>query len=215
MNRIFPCLFMIALVTNLQCGAARASTFDVSISTSPIQGDAGFFAFDFLGGTPIENNTVTISDFTTDGALGSLALTGGASGTLVPGPATLDDSQFFNEVLQAVSFGANASFVLDLTTNSAAGGIPDSFSFFVLDSTRTPYATSDPSGADSLFSIDVSGSELTPQVFSSGFASVSIRPAFSTVGEPSTCAFCIAGGVLSLLALLLTRAGNDVRLSRR
>src|ERR1035438_9312322 len=134
---------------------------NVSANTTPLEGQSGYFAFDFIGGTPVENNTVTISNFTSDATLGTLTPTGGASGSIVPGPGILNDSQFFNELLQAVTFGTTASFTLDLTTNSTSGGLPDAFALYLLDSTQNPFATSDPTGADSLFAINIDGPNLT------------------------------------------------------
>jgi hypothetical protein len=182
----------------------------VNIDTAPIQGQTGYLAFDFLGGAPVESNTIVISSFTSNASLGTLVLTGGASGTLVPGPATLNDSQFFNELLQAVTFGSTTSFSLDLTTSVSPGGIPDAFAFYLLDSTQNPYTTSDPTGANSLFDINVDGSSLTPRVYTSPSASSTVTPAATTVPEPNSVVL-LAAAIVSL-ALLGRR--REARLSR-
>lgn len=189
---------------------AHGESFAVTINTTPIQGQSGFFDFDFIGGSPVQNNTATISNFATDATLESLTSTGDAFGTISPGPGTLDDLQFFNELLQAETFGTNASFSLNLTTNVAIGGIPDSFSFFLLNTSRDPYATSDPTGADSLFTINIDQSSPTPQIFTSDFASVSFSGQSSVTPEPSTCSLIAIGLALSMAfpALLSKRAGR-------
>ena len=171
-----------------------------SVDTTPLLHSAGYFAFDFLGGTPIENNTVTISDFTSDATLGAMTPTGGATGTITPGPGTLDDSQFFNELLQAAAaFGTTASFTLSLTTNAGSGGIPDTFAFYLLDPTQVPITTSDPTGADALFTINITGTDLMPAVYTSTFAGATVTLA-NTVPEPGTLGISVlAVAVLSWL----------------
>src|ERR1019366_2742669 len=102
----------------------------------------------------------------------------------------------FNELLQGVTFGSTMSFTLDLTTNFASGGIPDAFAFYLLDSTQNPFATSDPSGADSLFVINVDGLSPTPDVYTSSSATTTVTPIGSTaVPEPD--------GVVLLLTVVL------------
>lgn len=183
----------------------------VNIDTAPIQGQTGYLAFDFLGGAPVESNTVVISSFTSDASLGTLVLTGAASGTLVPGPATLNDSQFFNELLQTVTFGTTMSFTLDLTTSVSPGGIPDAFAFYLLDSTQNPYTTSDPTGADSLFDINIDGSSLSPEVYASSSASSTVTPAAATtVPEPNSVVLLAA----AIVTLALLGRRREARLSR-
>ena len=45
---------------------------------------------------------------------------------------------------QPATFGTTAAFTLSLTTNIASGGIPDSFSFLLLDRAFVPYASTGP-----------------------------------------------------------------------
>lgn len=188
------------MVSCLVCPLVRADSFNVTITTNPIQGQTGFALFDFLQGDPTVSNTATISGFTTNAMLGAGSSTGAVSGTLVPGPLTLSTSQFFNEWAQALTFGTTMSFVLNLSTNTSLGAIPDEFSFFLTDGSGTPFATSDPTGADSLFTIDIDGSPLSPQVFTSDFASVSVTP-LNEVPEPPAVALTLSG-LLSFVALL-------------
>jgi hypothetical protein len=191
---------IVLLLSCLLCPVGQADSFDVTITTVPIQGQAGFAVFDFIQGAPVLNNTVTLSGFTSNGVLGAFTTTGAVMGTLVPGPMTLSDSAFLSEFSQGLTYGTTMSFILSLTTNSSLGGIPDEFSLFLEDSTGTPFPTSDPTGADSLFAIDITGSPLDPQVFTSDFASVTVTPV-TPVPEPS--AVGLTSSSLVILAVML------------
>ncbi len=142
------------LVATLPTTSYAAPTH-VTVDTSALSGTTGSLAFDFLdGGTPA--NTVTLSDFTSDGTLGTSTPTGDVSGAL-PGTVTLGDSEFFNEYLQGFTFGGSLSFTFD-TTGSPADptSFPDAFSFFLLDSSGMPVpTTSDPTGANALLLYNV------------------------------------------------------------
>lgn len=197
--------YILRIVLFLSLGSAIASAdviFDVNVNTAPIEGQTGYFAFDFIGGTPVEDNTVTISDFSTDATLGTLTPTGDAFGSLTPGPGTLDDLQFFNEFLQQVSFGTTVSFVVDLTTNATAVTIPDNFAFYLLDSTQNPFETSDPSGADSLFNINIDGSTPPPNIYTSSSATAALIPAAPT---PEPRGISVTVGILMAALLCLRR----------
>jgi hypothetical protein len=176
-----------------------ATVYNVTVNTTPLNTTQGYLAFDFFQGFPIENNAVTISNFTTDATLGTLTTTGDATGTISPGPGNLDDiNNFFNEFLQEVTFGTTISFNLSLTTNGAS--TPDNFSFYLLDSSQFPIVTSDPTGTDSLISIDITGPGLTPNVYTSADATATVAPAGSSTPEPGS--FWLVG--ISLAGLLHT-----------
>jgi hypothetical protein len=191
---------IVVLGSCMLCPVSRADSFQVTITTTPIQGQGGFAVFDFIQGAPVLNNTVTVSGFTSDAMLGSFTTTGAVMGTLVPGPLTLSDSAFLSEWSQGLTYGTHMSFILNLTTNSSLGGIPDEFSFFLEDSTGTPFPTSDPTGADALFAIDITGSPLDPFVFTSDYASATVTPL--PVDEPSAL-----GLTSSLLTILVVSLG--------
>jgi hypothetical protein len=179
--------------------AMAATVYNVTVDTTPLNTTQGYLAFDFFQGFPIENNAVTISNFTTDATLGTLTTTGDATGTISPGPGNLDDiNNFFNEFLQEVTFGTTISFNLSLTTNGAS--TPDNFSFYLLDSSQFPIVTSDPTGTDSLISIDITGPGLTPNVYTSADATATVAPAGSSTPEPGS--FWLVG--ISLAGLLHT-----------
>ena len=177
--------------------AMAATVYNVTIDTTPLSTTQGYLAFDFLQGAPIEDNSVTIFNFSTNATLGALTPTGDATGTISPGPGTLDDiNNFFNEFLQEVTYGTTLSFNLSLTTNGAS--TPDNFSFYLLNSSQFPIMTSDPTGDDSLISIDISGPDLTPNVYTSADATATVTLAGLSTPEPSS--FWLLG--ISLAALL-------------
>ncbi len=133
------------LCRELEC---RATSYDVTINTTAWTGLDGTLAFDLIGGDALAaNNTASIGNISTDGTLSSLS------------DITLTDTDFFNEVLRDITFGTQLSFTLQLTENQAAPGL-DEFSFFLLDSTTLlPLGgTTDPTGADAVFAVDVTGS---------------------------------------------------------
>ncbi len=194
--RVFPRAVMI--IAGLCAGEyypIRASVLSVNVNTTPVRNTVGFLAFDFIGGTPIANNSAVISAFTSDSVLGAGTASGSVLGTLVPGPLTLTDLQFFNEWLQPVTFGSTLSFQLTLAINNSQGSIPDAFSFFLLDRNQVPFATSDSSGANSLIEIDINSSNPTPNVFASSFASATVTPVQSQVPEVSSI-WLVFSGVL-------------------
>jgi hypothetical protein len=193
-------IIVMGLATMLAWPRCLADTVAVSVNTIPLQGISGDFVIDFFGGSPLENNLVTVTDFATDSVLSAATMSGSVTGSLVPGPLTLSDVDFFNEWSQAVTFGTSISFDLSISTNSTPGGIPDSLSVFLLNASRNPFATSDPTGADSLFTIEINSQSPGASVFSSSFETTTVSQ-IQAVPEPF-------GGFLAgftLLAVLLGR----------
>ncbi len=171
---------------------AAAATYQVQIDTTPLAGRTGFFAFDLTQGTPGTINQVTVSAFSTSGALGAATVAGNATGSLA-GTMTLSSSTFLSEWLQAVSFAAGVTrFNLSLGSNHLGADIPDQFAFFLLDGTLAPFTTSDPTGAGALIAIDLQ-QPVVVQTFVSPWAVVSVLP---VVPEPATVLLTIAGACL-------------------
>jgi hypothetical protein len=183
--------------------AARAqSIYTATITTTGLSGTSGLLAFDFTGGdSASSNNSVLISAFATDGALagGSNTSIGGASGDL-PGDVSLTDSAFLNRSARGITLGTSLSFTLTLSQNFA-GGSPDEFSFFLRNpaGTASVVTTGDPTGADALFAIDITGqaegsltvyNALTPGVASTVASDVIPEPATGALLAPALLALC-------------------------
>lgn len=192
-----------AIVFALGLETAYASIYDVTIDTSPIQSTAGFMAFDFIDGDGFINNSITISNFSSDAALLTEDLEGDVSGTLNPGPMVIGDGDFFNEMLQEVTFGTFVNFRVETTGNGPFGPTPDSFAFFLLDSGFFPYPTTDPLGTDALMVVDIDNAQPVPQVFASASASAAV----SLVPLPGALVFLISG-LLALAGVARKTAGR-------
>jgi len=194
---VFALCFMFLLLTP---PSAVADSVTISVNTSAVTGVSASLAFDLINGGSA-SNTVTISDFSTDGTLGAVSPTGEVTGTL-PGTVTLMDSpaSFFNEYLTGMTLGASISFVLDATTNGPDPvSVPDALSVFLLDPiTGLPlFPTSDPTYSDSLFNLNIDGTPTgTLSVYSApgGEAVVTATPVTATsIPEPATFFLLIVG----------------------
>lgn len=189
---------------------ASATALHFTLDTPALAGASASLAFDFLDGDGVVNNTITISDFATDGTLGVVSTLGGASGTLIPGPVTLSDTDFFNEFLQSLTLGTTLSFTLNLTEQAPVGPFADAFSFFLLDASGwLPLlaTTDDPDpafSAGTLFQVDIDGSPTGAlQVFAptdpGATVTWTVEPVVS-VPLPST-ALLLGAGLLGGLAM--------------
>jgi hypothetical protein len=142
----------------VSAAASADSIYNVSIDTSSLMGTSSTLAFDFIDGGP-PSNSVSISNFVTDGALASPSTSGSVSGT-VANTVTLSDTSFFNELQQPIKLGSILSFQLSASSNAPVdSSLPDTFSFFILDPTATSslLTTTDPTGAASLFTLQIDG----------------------------------------------------------
>jgi hypothetical protein len=147
-------------------GAASASAiYDVSIGTANLLGTDSTLTFDFIAGGGTQSNGITISQFETDGTLISPSVSGavpsGSVSGALPGSVALTNGSFFNEYQQGMTLGSTISFRLDATTAApTSGSLPDTFSLFLLDPTATNslVTSTDPTGADSLFTLQIDGS---------------------------------------------------------
>lgn len=178
---------------------AHAAPIGITIDTSALSGTASQLAFDLIDGGPPEN-TIIISNFSTDGTLGTASTIGDVTGAL-PGTLSLSDSSFFNEYLQDLMIGSHISFVIEDSGNAPDfTSFPDGFSVFLLDpSTGLPLSsTSDPTGADSLFLLNI-GISSGLEIFQADNVSVTA----TTVPEPNSLLLVIAGLAIVGTCLLI------------
>jgi hypothetical protein len=216
----------------LTAGTAHAGLiFEVTLNTTPLttaSAAAPFsLAFQLVQGSQPNNNTATISDFLygVGGSAGSgcpavlsPCIFGGASGD-ISSSVTLNTSSAFNALVETFTPGSSLSFLVDLTTNVDAGGTPDAFAFSILDSGGGSIPTLDPSGADTLLTINIDSA--SPAILT--YATDPIRntlggtgpsitmdaPTVNSVPEPGTLVLLATGifwgGVLQILAGRLRR----------
>jgi len=162
-----PAYFMLVLVLDLLSPAPSAcadTIYDISIDTTSLVGLGSIVAFDFVAGGGTQTNGISISDFASNGTLipasTSGAVNSGSVSGALPNTVSLTNASFFNEYQQGMTLGSTLSFQLDATTNApTAGSLPDTFSLFLLDPTATTsLPTTDPTGANSLFTLQIDGS---------------------------------------------------------
>jgi hypothetical protein len=193
----------------LSCvGPAQATTKLVTIDTSALPaGTAAQFAWDVIGNGSdpcCAPNTVTISNFSTNGTVGTSSSTGNVVGSL-PGPVSISDSlNFFNELLVNVTLGTTLSFKFSFTQNFP-GLIPTGFSTFLLDPvTGLPLVhTSELGGSDALFLLSIDGTtpggilDIFPAV--QGIVTVSITDIAETPLPGALPLFATGAGLLGLV----------------
>src|SRR5262245_18541410 len=179
-------------------------TFSLPASLSGASGRLDFALFD--GDFDLGNNTVTISNITTNGTLQSAHCSLGCSGR----PSfVLDESLALGQLLQDLVLGTSVSFDLSFTTNFSGIGVPDRLILNVLDSsTNLTLVTTDlnkivddPVGyQDALLVLDLKDGGLT-------VASTISVPGSGAVPEPSTILALLTA--LALIPLTRRRAATS------
>ncbi|HWA29021.1 MAG TPA: VPDSG-CTERM sorting domain-containing protein [Lacunisphaera sp.] len=139
------------------CSTGQATNYNLDTSAFLAPGSNGFLAFDLLDGDGVVNNTLTITNLTSDGIIAD-----------VSNVTVTDAGGFFNEELRAIQFGTMLSFDFQFTGFVTANPLasPDMFGFYLLgldDSDPnnpvyyTLFPTSDPLGTDALIALDANG----------------------------------------------------------
>ena len=209
-----PLLGALALISFGQ--TARAEHFDVDTTTLVDQ--SGYLEFQFNpntdGMTPLDSS-VKVFNFT-GGTLGAVDtavhVTGSLSTGTLPDGATISNAGSTNELVQLFTFGKTLSFDTSFPTIDEGKNIlgsfalPDAgntFQFFVLDASKDPFATTDPSHNDALVQIS--------QGFDGSLAASQYRlNAPASVPEPSS-----GVSLMLLSALVLIPVGLAVRKQRK
>jgi hypothetical protein len=105
-----------------------------------------------------------MSGFTFGGGhpVGIPTLIGGVMGDSIS-TVTMTDTLFFNQFIQNIDPGTTLGFEINLTTNQQSGGVPDEFSFSVLDSLGVEIPTLGP--ANAFLVIDMDSSSISASTF--------------------------------------------------
>ena len=171
-------------------GPAKATTYTATIDTSGLAGTSVQFAWDLIG-NGAQANTVTISNFSTDGTISPATNQGGVAGSLPGNVALTDAADFFSELLINIKLGTFLTFSFTPTDNYP-GIQPTGFSGLFVDPATNFQLFPTTGPADVLFLLTIDG--LTPggklDVYSAVNGDVAIAVA---VPEPSTWAMMILG----------------------
>lgn len=115
----------------------------------------------------------------------------GVTGTLGD-TVILSDTGSFNELLQEITLKNSIAFTLELTTNFA-GGVPDAFSFLILDSTGvSSLVDTNLLGGDALFLVGIDGSP-TGAISVASSTSPGVPTTVTPVPEPGTLLLLLSG----------------------
>lgn len=170
-GRLLSIMCAIGAISLLPTAGLSTTRYEVRLGTDGRAGRHVRIAFDLVSDSDVADS-LEIIDFRHNGTFGpmfqpgiSLLEGGPTSGDLLNGlnPAattTLGNTAFFNELLVPFdSLGANVAFAMQIPeVLPSAYGIPDEIScFFLTDSGSTWFNTSDPLGANALFSVSVTG----------------------------------------------------------
>jgi|GEM_PF-651411 len=156
---------LLAIVATVPIVSQANTIFNVTLDTTALQGKSLGLLFQLNDGSQAGNNSVTVGNFSFGGGTAADCATlpllcvsdGGASGNINTNLSLVDSSPF-NSYLQQFTSGTSLSFQVDLTTNVDVGGTPtpDVFTFGILDATTdASLPTVDPSGSDTLLSINI------------------------------------------------------------
>jgi hypothetical protein len=214
------CLAVIAAIAALcvYTPAQAQSDYDVTISTASLVGTGATLTFDFIAGGGTQSNSVSILDFSTNGTLVSGGVNSGSVAGTLPGTATLTNASFFNELQQGMTLGSTISFQVDLTRNAPTGGsLPDTFSMFLLDPTAS-YSltnTSDPTGSDSLTTVQIDGTKggnLSVYSGSGPSVPVTVTAVTATTHVPEIDAASALSALTLLLGALAVLRGRRIEI---
>jgi hypothetical protein len=184
-------------------GRAGFITYHVLVDTSSITGTQGSLDFQFdASDLTSQTATATLKNFTGGSLIGSPTFHGDASGTLFPGPATINNTpaNLVNELIQDFNYGNSFSFDVTLSGDALQNpnGLPGStFSLTLFDgrgATGNPLLPIDANTPPALL-INVNSDGGTAVTAS---PAVTSTPSVSSVPEPSSLAL-LAGASATLL----------------
>ncbi len=168
-------------------------------------------------GSPDSNNSVTLSNFTFGGGASGAVLSplvGNASGSTASSVLLADgDSGGTADQTQAFTPGSILGFDVSMTTSADAGGTPDTFTFYLLDSGLNPFPSNAPAQtANALLRADITGPSMTlANVSTYNSTALPNSPTVTPATTPEPGALALFVGVSlcgSLTALRRRRLAN-------
>ena len=148
-------LFIIAVMMFAATSAFADYSYNFNADTSSIAGTTGFIDLQFSPGNIVAPASAAITNFSTDGTLGTAVLTGAITGTL-PGNVTMNNTNGANDYWLQVTFGKSVNFSLNL---SGAAGSSFGLSFY--QDVNTPTLTNDPNGFATIIDMNPTGAVVT------------------------------------------------------
>jgi hypothetical protein len=157
MKRTIIRLLVIAVIMFAATSAFADYSYNFDVNTSSLSGTNGYLDLQFSPGSYSGTASAVVSNFSSDAALNSVIITGDVTGAL-PGTITLNNTTGFNDYYQAVTFGNNVHFSLNLS-----GAADNAFGlFFFANDGSTPLLTSDmTNGAAATVTLTPTGTVLT------------------------------------------------------
>ncbi len=217
-------LLRFSLPMLLLAAAANAGTiYSVTIGTAPLASDSYlpfYLAFELAdgSGTGDGNNAAVVTNVQpADGVIIGIAPTvfgNGVSGDLSTS-VQMTDIDSFEYLAQPFFFGNSLSFQLDLTTNVDTPA-PDTFLFWLLDSSQVPIPTLATDGLDEFAQIIIDSSLPTVQTYASDVSrqtsageTLALDAPEFTVTTPEPAGILTIGlGLFGLLALRRARSSR-------
>lgn len=196
-NGLNKCLALALAVLGL-VGPARAGSVSylVTANTTGRLSDAGFLELQLNPSTPPASATVTatISNFSSDGSLGSVSINTGVTGSFSSTPAVMDNTTL-GDLQQNFTYGKTLSFELTLSgseiNNTTSGVYTGTILTFILeDSGQNGLNTGPLAGeaVDIYVNPNGAGTGLMVDTYppaSGNYPSVTVSP-FGVVPEPSS-----------------------------
>lgn len=192
----------LAAATLFACAteSRAALTYNVYLSTASLVGNTNApFSLDVVLGsgsqTPNSDNTITLSNFIfTGGSVGATSYSAGGETGSMSSTVTLTNSGQDNELAQQFSGGVTQiQFSVSMTSNTN-NPFPDQFNVAILDGGLNNIATTDPSGGNTLVSVDINTGQTLNSVHTYRSTAGSTGPGVTAaVPEPASSVSLLLG----------------------
>lgn len=198
------------LVTEVASGANV--TYDVTVDTSSLNGTTGAVDFTLGSGLTSLPSTVTVSGISPLAGVGPGTISGDASGSLNPGPLTINNSTGYNDFFAQFTFTKSLSFAVQFSglgvSSPDAAHFPDgsTFAFSIFDHSSNPMGTN-PFGFLVTLDLNSDGTE-TGSTFS---PAATINPVVPVAGVPEPNILPNLAVAIASMALARRRLTSMVR----